>query len=105
MFPSLAKRSRSAIEASSLPRQTLAPLSGTGESSGERRRQRAGAPAPFGSFARGVAIFQPLISLNCGETIAAGRSKLGPTGAQPDSALAVTHAATHAWSWRDRRRR
>ena len=43
--------------------------------------------------------------LNCGETNAAGRSKSGPTGAQANSALAVTHVATQDWSWPDCRRR
>src|SRR5208337_5122199 len=49
--------------------------------------------SPLGSLARGVAIFQPAISLYCGETIAAGSSKLGPTGAQPASEAAVASAA------------
>jgi hypothetical protein len=35
-----------------------------------------------------------LISLNCGDTIAAGRSKLGPTGAQPESAHATRSGVT-----------
>src|SRR5580700_3766825 len=62
-------------------------------SSGSRKTDHH---SPFGSFARGVAIFQPLISLNCGDTIAAGRSKLGPTGAHPESASAATSGAARA---------
>ena len=40
---------------------------------------------PLGSLGLGVAIFQPLISLYCDETIAAGSTKLGPTGAQAET--------------------
>jgi len=47
----------------------------------------------LGSPARGEAIFQPAISLNCGDTIAAGSSKFGPTGAHPASAKAASAAA------------
>jgi hypothetical protein len=47
-------------------------------------------------LARGVAIFQPLISLNCGDTIAAGRSKFGPTGAHPEQATEARNGAARA---------
>src|SRR6185312_8025146 len=52
--------------------------------------------APFGSLARGVATFQPLISLNSGDTIAAGLSKFGPTGAHAESATQATNGAARA---------
>jgi hypothetical protein len=47
-------------------------------------------------LARGAAIFQPLISLNSGDTIAAGRSKLGPTGAHPEQATEARSGAARA---------
>jgi len=47
-------------------------------------------------LARGVAAFQPLISLNSGYTIAAGLTKFGPTGAHAERATQPRNGAARA---------